>query len=151
MAARQKVRPLLCSEDADRGVLGAIPATRGDFFYYPRGHAHTITNTGARPLHYLMFRWRTRAAQCAGALPFHYRHADYTFGTERFSVDRDSSGLRHLHVHFTRLEPGEAFPSHIDRYDTGIVVLKGRFSMLQHGLGPGGVFLARPGELHNTR
>jgi mannose-6-phosphate isomerase-like protein (cupin superfamily) len=139
------------SQDGNGGVLRSIPAGPGDLFYYPKGHAHTILNSGEDPLHYLMFRWTARAAESMDAKAFHYRHADYSSHAERFSVDRDSSRLHHLHIHFTRLAPSEAFPSHIDLYDTGIVVLKGMLSMLDEELGPGGVFFVRSGELHNTR
>ena len=141
----------ILSEDRDDGVLRPIEAAVGDFFYYPAGHAHTILNAGERPIRYLMFRWKTRAPTMQSALSYHFRRQDYATGKERFVVEQPSSGLAHLHIHFTRLQPGEAFPSHIDRYDTGILVLQGRLSMLEHDLGPGGVFYARAGELHNTR
>jgi uncharacterized cupin superfamily protein len=98
-----------------------------------------------------MFRWKTHAPADRNASSYHYRRQDYALDNERFVVERSSSGLEHLHIHFTRLQPGEAFPSHIDRYDTGVLVLEGRLSMLEHELGPGGIFYARAGELHNTR
>ena len=139
------------TQDSNGGVLRSIQAAPGDLFYYPKGHAHTITNSGDGPLKYLMFRWTARAVATDGATAFHYRPAEYSAKSERFSVDRDSSALHHLHIHFTRLRPGEAFPSHIDLYDTGIVVLQGSLSMLEYELGPGGVFFVRAGELHNTR
>jgi mannose-6-phosphate isomerase-like protein (cupin superfamily) len=139
------------SHDPERGVLQAVPAGPGDVFYYPKGHLHTIANHGARPIHYLMFRWKTHAAPHVPAQAYRYRARDYTSGEGRFSVDRPSSGLAHLHCHFTRLQPGERFPSHIDRYDTAILVQRGTLSMLDRELGPGGVFFARAGELHNTR
>lgn len=141
----------ILSEDPDDGVLRSIGAAAGDLFYYPSGHAHTILNAGERPIRYLMFRWQTHAPADGKASSYRYRRQDYAVGSERFVVERPSSGLAHLHIHFTRLQPGEAFPSHIDCYDTGILVLEGRLSMLEHDLGPGGVFYVRAGELHNTR
>jgi len=141
----------ILSEDPGDGVLRPVEAAAGDFFYYPKGHAHTILNAGEYPIRYLMFRWETRAPADGDASSYCYRRQDYAVGNERFVVERSSSGLAHLHIHFTRLQPGEAFPTHIDRYDTGILVLEGRLSMLEHDLGPGGVFFVRAGELHNTR
>lgn len=133
------------------GVLRSIPALAGDFFYYPKNHAHTIHNASDGEIRYLMFRWKARAPARKCAAAYHYRHADYAVGPGRFSVDRDSSGLAYLHTHFTRLQPGEGFPRHVDQYDTAVLVLEGRLTMLERELGPGGVFLARAGELHNTR
>ncbi len=139
------------SHNPEAGVLQAVPASAGDFFYYPKGHPHTICNQSGGPIRYLMFRWKTHAPTDSKALWYHYRGADYSSAEERFSIDRPSSGLSHLHCHFTRLRSGEAFPTHIDRHDTAVVVLRGRLSMLDMELGPRGVFFARAGEVHNTR
>ncbi len=139
------------SADGDSGVLRSIPAVAGDFFYYPAQHPHTLFNASQQPIHYLMFRWKARIPADVAAPSYHFRHAEYAGGNERFAVDRPSSGLGHLHTHFSRLQPGQAFPTHIDQYDTAIVVLEGVLSMLDEELGPGGVFYVRAGELHNTR
>ena len=139
------------SEDADKGVLQSIPAAAGDFFYYPAGHEHTIFNSGERPIHYLMLRWLARGESSGQAVPYRYRWSEYAESDERFCIERPSSGLAFLHIHFTRLQPGEGFPRHIDQYDAAVVVLNGRVTMLDQELGPGGVFYSRAGELHNTR
>lgn len=139
------------SHQPNAGVLRSFAAGPGDLFYHPRQHPHSIYNGSDRPIHYLMLRWKCRAAAATDASPLHFRHSEYAYATDRFSVNRPSSGLAHLHIHFSRLQPGQGFSSHIDHYDTAIVVLQGTLSMLTHELGPGGVFYIRAGELHNTR
>jgi quercetin dioxygenase-like cupin family protein len=129
------------------------PAEAGDVFYYPSGHAHTIVNhslgSDAKPLVYIMFRWRARDAEARPAAPLHIP-SQQVRSRKRLTLDRPASRLAKLHVHTTRLEPGQAFPRHIDRYDSVFLVLRGELTVIDQTLGPGGVFLTRAGELHNT-
>jgi len=129
------------------------PASAGDVFYYPCGFEHTIQNrslgSDAQPLVYVMFRWRVRDADIEPA-PVAHIPARAVRGSKRVSLDRPASRLAKLHVHTTQLEPGQRFARHIDRYDSTFVVLRGELSVMGQTLGPGGVFLTRAGELHNT-
>jgi ectoine hydroxylase-related dioxygenase (phytanoyl-CoA dioxygenase family)/quercetin dioxygenase-like cupin family protein len=129
------------------------PAVAGDVFYYPCSHAHTIVNNSlgsdAKPLIYLMFRWQARNAEVRPAKALRIP-SQRVRGRKRLMLDRPASRLAKLHVHTTRLEPGQEFPRHIDRYDSVFVVFRGELSVMDRALGPGGVFLTRAGELHNT-
>ncbi|WP_179116839.1 cupin domain-containing protein [Solemya velum gill symbiont] len=133
-----------------KGALRAYPSLAGDFFYYPSGQTHTIYNGSEEPIQYLMFRWSARAAQSRPAKTVGYKKSFYDAGNNRLSVNHQSSGLKHLHMHFTRLQPGQSFKRHVDQYDTAIIVLEGELSVLNQRLGRGGVFFIRAGELHNT-
>ncbi len=132
----------------------AQPARNGDLFYYPAGFRHTIMNAGLEeagaPLAYLMFRWRARSRGLAQVSPFKLSRKA-VLGPERMEVEYPSSRLGKLHFHTTRLQPGQGFHHrHIDRYCTAILVMEGELTVIDQTLGPGGVFLTRAGELHNT-
>ncbi|OOZ37540.1 cupin domain-containing protein, partial [Solemya elarraichensis gill symbiont] len=133
-----------------KGVLRAYSSRSGDFFYYPSGQTHTIYNGSEEPIQYLMFRWTARATQPKQAHTVGYKKSLYDSGNGRLAVNHQSSGLKHLHIHFTRLQPGQSFKRHVDQYDTALIVLEGELSILNQRLGNGGVFFIRAGELHNT-
>lgn len=134
------------------GALRAREAGPGDIFYYPKSFSHTIVSRpdAGEPLCYVMFRWTTRAGAGRPATAFQIPATAHS-GGRRLSVDRMSSSLEKIHIHSTTLAPGQAFPRHIDLYDTTILVLSGELTVLDQTLGPGGVFLTRAGELHDTR
>jgi len=147
-------KAVIMSQYDDTGVLRAFAAQPGDFIYYPRGHAHTILNgvddPNAGGLIYLMLKWRTSCRTRPDAKPFFVRQQDYGSDPAKFAYDFPASGLEKLHIHATRLAPGDGNPRHIDRYDTAIVVLSGALTVLDKTLTPGGAFLIRAGELHDT-
>lgn len=140
--------PMVFLPSGKDGTLRAVRMKAGDMFYYPAGLRHTIFNAGGEDVRYLMFRWTARRAETQPAKPFAARSANYR--ESGLAVDAPSSRLDHLHIHFTRLEPGRQLPRHIDRYDSAFLVLKGELSSLGRALGPGGVFFNRAGELHDT-
>jgi len=142
------------AQQGKAGMWRGIPAGPGDFFYYPSGHHHTIMNAAlardASPLIYLMFRWQARRPSNSEARPLAVSSRSYRRGKGRVWLDRPSSGLGKLHIHSTRLEPGVANPRAVDRYDSAFVVLEGQLTVIERTLGPGGVFLTRTGEVHDT-
>lgn len=140
----------ILSNDLESKILRAKKSKPGDFFYYPRNHLHTIFNDSNTPIHYLMFKWKTKASDTRPAVPFNYAEEEYYNSKRRLFTNHRASGLKYLHVHFTQLMPNQAYAKHIDQYDTAIVVLDGQLTVMDKTLGRGGVFFTGAGELHNT-
>ena len=134
------------------GALRSRLAVPGDIFYCPSGFSHTIVSRSetGEPLRYVMFRWVSRNGARRPVPAFHIPASTH-LGGERLLVERPSSGLEKIHIHSSTLAPGQGFPRHIDLHDAAILVLSGDLTVLDQTLGPGGTFLTRAGELHDTR
>jgi mannose-6-phosphate isomerase-like protein (cupin superfamily) len=118
------------------GTKRSHAVERGAFAYYPLGHAHTIRNTSAGPVTYLMFKWRGagKAAQ-PGSLPATVLQrqsltpqAAPSEGVGLGMVQAFGGTTAHLlrlRAHLSVLAPGGGYEPHVDPYDAGLVLLDG--------------------------
>ena len=129
----------------------------GSFIYYPRSQHHTIRNSGASPITYLMFKWRGAALngeRPAGTRIFHYR-AGAQDNSKSFHarpiVEQTTAYLDKLHAHLTTMQPGAGYAPHIDAHDVAIVVLSGQVETLGQIVKPHGVIFYAAGQPHGLR
>jgi quercetin dioxygenase-like cupin family protein len=130
----------------------------GGFAYYPAFQHHTIRNSGASPITYLMFKWHVDGAKSSanplGTTIFRYEDAKPQsakgFVTEKL-FERPTSLLGRLQCHTTRLAPGAGYAPHVDAYDVAILMLSGRVETLGQEVSPHGVIYYAAGEKHGMR
>jgi quercetin dioxygenase-like cupin family protein len=140
----------LVAEGVDR------TAGRGTLAYYPVGFAHSIRNEADAPVTYVMFKWRADPQEKAGQLEHRVvPHETPRAGSSGFSPNRlfegETTCLRRLESHLTRLEPGAGYDPHVDAHDVAIVVLEGTLETLGEQIGPNGVVFYAAGEPHGMR
>lgn len=144
------------SPDPETARVERVPA--GAFSYYPAYQHHTIRNAGARPVTYLMFKWRGAPAEIerqakAGILRFSNilmapgPMPAKGYRTEKF-FEHPTGYLRRLQAHVTAMEKGAGYAPHADAHDVAIIVLSGRVAAAGTTLGPNGVFYFPAGEMH---
>jgi mannose-6-phosphate isomerase-like protein (cupin superfamily) len=135
--------------------------TPDGFVYYPAGQHHTIRNTAAGAVGYLMFKWQASASSGPNTEPLLTtricRYGDLvdstpsaSFHTQRV-VEGPTTYLRRLHAHVTTLQPGGGYAPHVDGYDVAIVTLSGTLETLGQSVGPGSVIYYAAGESHGMR
>lgn len=130
----------------------------GAFAYYPAFQHHTIRNSGADPVSYLMFKWHVQDARPAsrplGATVFRYGSAQGD-ALDGWAVDtlfeQPTGWLGGLHCHTSRLEPGGGYAAHVDAYDVAILTLSGTVETLGQQVGPHSVIFYAAGEKHGIR
>ncbi|MGE0237289.1 MAG: cupin domain-containing protein [Parvibaculaceae bacterium] len=129
----------------------------GDFTYYPPYRWHTIRNAGAKPIVYLMYKWRgaplglTEHAP-AGVFIDGDRPArpDKAYQTE-LVFQGGTHFLEKLHAHRSVLLPGGGYEPHADPYDVMIALLSGTVETLGTVV-TAPAFLYHPaGSLHGIR
>ena len=130
----------------------------GSLVYYPAWQHHTITNPGASPVGYLMFKWKAPLNGAAAPLATGiHQFGDVTppEGAKPFwsaRVFEGSTGcLGKLHAHVSVLEPGGGYEPHRDAYDVAIVTLEGTVETLGQRVEPRSVIYYGAGELHGMR
>ena len=147
------------------GTNGAVQrhaVERGSFAYYPLGQAHTIRNTSAEPVTYLMFKWLGAASQWQpGSLETKVLHSQKLVGQtaagmgEGFATAEAFQGatghLLRLHAHVSTLNPGGGYAPHIDAYDIGLVLLEGSVETLDQRVDAPAVVFYGAGEPHGIR
>jgi quercetin dioxygenase-like cupin family protein len=128
---------------------------RGDFVYYPGFQHHTIHNSGADPVTYVMFKWRGSPSSVGEQLPTSIvRNASRsaTSGEVPVAMQRVLEGstayLGKLHAHTTVMQPGAGYKPHSDPYDVAIVVLAGQVKTLGASVGANGIIYYAGGEAH---
>jgi mannose-6-phosphate isomerase-like protein (cupin superfamily) len=130
----------------------------GDFVYHPAFQHHTIRNTGAHPVTYLMFKWRSTPLETETILgstvvrleEFPPRTEPQPFDTQ-FLFEEPTAFLSKLHAHLTDLQPGAGYEPHADDYDVAIVLLSGQIATVDATLtAPAIAFYARD-ELHGMQ
>jgi len=120
--------------DPEAARVERVPA--GAFSYYPAYQYHTIRNAGARPVTYLMFKWRGAPAEIerqAEAGIFRFSNLLMAPGavpakgyrTEKF-FEGPTGYLKRLRAHVTAMEKGAGYAPHADAHDVAIIVLSGR-------------------------
>jgi quercetin dioxygenase-like cupin family protein len=132
----------------------------GAFSYYPPHQYHTIRNSGAAPVTYLMFKWRAETSGHPDRLDtsfFRYSHVDGDVPdgpkTHKSSaiVQQPTAYLGRLRVHVTDMKPGGGYEPHTDAYDVAILVLSGEVETLGQTVKPYGVVFFSAGESHGVR
>jgi mannose-6-phosphate isomerase-like protein (cupin superfamily) len=130
----------------------------GSFVYYPAYQYHTIRNTSASPVTYLMYKWQAALAEVRHPMqakvfdisgvsppsPSHPMSMPVLFEGPTAYLDK-------LHAHVTDLQVGAGYPAHIDEHDVAIVVFTGTVETLGKTLGPGGTIFYAAGEPHGMR
>jgi hypothetical protein len=119
---------------------------------------HTIRNTSARPVTYLMFRWSGPSFAGDRPLPSEI----YEFGgmlsqdsNKPFATttifEGQTSYLHKLHAHTSVAQPGGGYDIHVDRHDVALVLHTGKVETLGQIMeGPAVVYYSA-GEPHGLR
>ena len=129
----------------------------GSFVFYPAYQHHTLRNDIAKPITYLMFKWRGSPAGTKSPLATSIVKVNVpdTSASPPFSVTSLLEGgttyLTKLHSHLTVLKPGAGYDAHADDHDVTIVILRGRVESMGHTLKPHGVLFYAAGEMHDMR
>jgi uncharacterized cupin superfamily protein/quercetin dioxygenase-like cupin family protein len=130
----------------------------GCFVYYPAYQYHTIRNTSASPVTYLMYKWQSAPAEVSHPMQtkvFATNGAPQRSPMQPMAMpvlfEASTAYLDKLHAHVTDLQVGAGYPAHIDDYDVAIVVLSGTVETLCKKLGPGGTVFYAAGEPHGMR
>jgi mannose-6-phosphate isomerase-like protein (cupin superfamily) len=130
----------------------------GEFVYHAPYRHHTIRNTGATPVTYLMFKWRAAPANDAAPLAtsifrdhiVHSASAPKSFAHQRL-VEHPTTFLQKLHAHVTVMKPGAGYAPHTDEYDVAIVVFAGTVKTVGRTVEPHGVIYYAAGEPHGMQ
>ncbi len=130
----------------------------GMLSYYPSTQYHTITNPGAAPVTYLMFKWIAGDAGTTDPMQagvFTYDEQSPPAGAPAFFKRRLFEQATHrlgkLHAHLTTLQAGAGYPPHVDAYDVAILVLSGEVETLGTRVAPLGIVYYAAGETHGMR
>lgn len=129
----------------------------GDFTYYPAYRWHTIRNSSAMPIVYLMCKWRgTSLGLAAHAVSGVYpdgsppAQADKPFQTQPV-FEGATHFLRKLHAHRSVLLPGGGYEPHADPYDVMIVLREGTVRTMGQTMTAPAFFYHPAGTLHGIR
>jgi mannose-6-phosphate isomerase-like protein (cupin superfamily) len=149
---------LIISDSPDTKEPKIVHLQPGSFVYYPPYQHHTIRNTSAAPISYLMFKWRAPATESTKILPckvFHYGKYLEHEATKAFSTqilfERSTPFLKKIHTHITTIQPGGGYAPHIDAHDVAIVMLSGTVETLGQIIKENGVIYYSAGELHGMK
>jgi len=130
----------------------------GSFVYYPAYQYHTIRNTSASPVTYLMYKWQAAPAEVSHPMQtqtFDINGVSEPSPLQPMSIsvlfEAPTAYLGKLQAHVTDLQVGAGYPAHIDEYDVAVVVLTGKVETLGTTLGPGGTVFYVAGEPHGMR
>lgn len=137
----------------DDEALRVERLTAGGLAYYPAYQHHTIRNASARPVTYVMLKWRAAAKETEKQLGTLVLDAGGVAGDDGpISMPRLFEGptgfLTKLHAHLTVMQPGAGYAEHADAHDVAIVVLEGSIETLGRRLGPGGTAFSPAGSPH---
>lgn len=145
------------ADDPDGRNARRLRMRPGLFTYYPSTQHHTISNPGAAPVTYLMFKWRVGDAGASDPLAasvFEYggslRPNPPAIFQQRI-FEQATRGLGKLHAHLTTMQPGAGYAPHVDAYDVAILVLTGEVETLGERVRPLGIIYYSAGEPHGMR
>src|SRR5712692_261526 len=130
---------------------------RGEFIYYPAYQYHTIRNASARPITYLMMKWRGplgfgTSQWCVPTLrPEKVILTEGESFAPRFLAEFPTSYLAKLHSHQSMLLPGGGYDPHVDDHDVAIIVLEGLLETQGRTFGPNAFLLHSAGATHGVR
>ena len=137
-------------------------AKPGDVIFHASESPHTIRAHGPDPAAYLVMRWIGRANRQSAGLPaqtvdlgprWDAVAAQPGPSAKEIIWDEPTALLPKLHLHVTRLDPGEESPEHVDEYDVVLFTVEGELETLDQKVGPQSVvFLPanRPHAMRNT-
>lgn len=147
-----------------------VPMTVGQFTYYPAWQHHTLRNVSARPVTYLMFKWRgSRRLLGLGRLlkslafqpprlltsAFDVRPLLESESAKDFSTslifEAPTDWFGRLHCHLTHVKPGGAYKPHADKYDVAIILLAGAIEVSGAILRDRGIAYFGRGEIHGMK
>ena len=125
----------------------------GGLAYYPAYQFHTIRNVSARPVTYVMLKWRGAPKETEKQLGTLVLDIGGVAADDKpISMPRLFEGptgfLTKLHAHVTTMGPGKGYPAHVDRHDVAIIVFSGEVETLGQRIGPGGTAFSAAGEAH---
>ena len=132
----------------------------GDFIYYPAFLHHTLTNVGALPLKYTMFKWSNNAPKVnydtsPSALIFRTGEELRTTNTDkrfyRKLFEQPTHWLHKLHAHLSVLALDGGYDAHTDAYDVAIVLLRGKVRSSDRTVTAPAVLFHPAGESHGLR
>jgi quercetin dioxygenase-like cupin family protein len=149
---------ILIAESANPSNARVERLGPGSFIFYPAYQYHTILNSSAYPVTYIMFKWQAPLAAVDHPLQTNIfniaaeapkRNSDPI--SMRILFEAPTAYLDKLHAHFTDLQAGAGYPAHSDEYDVAIVVFSGLIETLGKTVGPGGSIYYSAGENHGMR
>jgi quercetin dioxygenase-like cupin family protein len=127
----------------------------GSFVYYPAYQYHTIRNSSASPVTYLMYKWQAAPAEVSHPMQtkvFDIGGVSQPSSPQPMSMpvlfEEPTGYLDKLHAHVTDLQVGAGYPAHIDEHEVAIVVFAGTVETLGKTVGPGGTIFYAAGEPH---
>lgn len=129
----------------------------GDFAYYPAWTHHTLANAGDAPLLYTMLKWvnygKPQDGRAAGRAFVRAGEAIRTAGPGIGAGlwQARTRWLKRLHAHVSRLEPGEGYEPHADRYDVAILLLAGSVETLGRTVSAPALLYHPAGKPHGIR
>jgi mannose-6-phosphate isomerase-like protein (cupin superfamily) len=127
------------------------------FAYYPAFQFHTIRNTTATPITYLMFKWTGLPRETESPLETtisrtkNIRQIGDASLTTQLAFEGPTHYLTKLHVHLTELQSGAGYVKHADAHDVAIVVLSGSVETLGRRFGRRGVIYFPAREMHDMK
>jgi quercetin dioxygenase-like cupin family protein len=135
------------------------PVRAGHLVYYPRDQFHTIRNSSAEPVAYLMLKWRQEGGgpeARTGALGTAVMEAGPGEAEAGGRVTRKleqgaTEWLDRLRFHVTTLAPGAGYDAHRDAHDVAVVLLAGRVRANGTTLEGRGIMLFPGGAPHDMR
>lgn len=149
---------LLLGESDDPDAATRHPVTRGDFAYYPAFQFHTLQNTGAAPLSYVMFKWRNTPFEVTAPLetrvcryPGRPVLAPGSSFRSSLVFEVPTSFLGTLHAHFSVVAPGGGYAVHTDDHDLAIVMFEGEVETLGRTLTAHDVLYCAAGIPHGLQ
>lgn len=127
----------------------------GSFVYYPSFVRHTIRNTSAQPVTYLMFKWRAPSLGGEDPLPWsvhEFARAMEQSSEESFATTKVFEGptsfLTTLHAHTSVVQPRGGYAAHVDGHDVAIVLHSGKVETLGRVIEGPAVIYYSAGESH---
>jgi len=129
----------------------------GAFVYYPAFQFHTIRNASAKPITYLMFKWRGPPQETEAPFETTISRTEdiQQIGNAPFATQLMFEGPTHyltkLQVHLTELQPGAGYASHADVHDVAIVLLSGSVETMGRRIERHGVVYFPAGEMHDMK
>jgi mannose-6-phosphate isomerase-like protein (cupin superfamily) len=148
----------LVVDEADSERIHTQRIEAGSFVYYPAFVRHTIRNTSAKPVTYLMFKWVAPSLGGAHPLPWsvhEFARAMEQQSNESFATTKVFEGptsfLSTLHAHTSVVQPRGGYASHVDGHDVAIVLHSGKVETLGQLIEGPGVIYYSAGESHGLR
>jgi glyoxylate utilization-related uncharacterized protein len=129
----------------------------GGFAYYPAYQYHTLRNASARPVTYLMFKWRGPPIEAEAPLAARVCRSDETAipskGAFRAQLlfEGQTGLIGKFHAHVSEVDPGGGYETHRDAHDVALLVLSGRIESGGRAARRHGVIFHAAGEEHGLR